>query len=78
MKQTMFVNTGVRLTKAQRDKLAALARSLNTSRNRVFGMLLDAAEVQAPTAKVELKNTQALTSQVSDRAKRDKTNATTA
>jgi hypothetical protein len=51
----MFVNTGVRMTGAQRAKLDRLAQSLNTSRNRVFGMLLDAAEVQAPTARVELQ-----------------------
>jgi hypothetical protein len=53
MRQTN--NTGVRLNGAQRAKLDRLAQSLNTSRNRVFGMLLDAAEVQAPVAKVELR-----------------------
>jgi hypothetical protein len=53
MKQTN--NTGVRMTGAQRAKLDQLAQSLNTSRNRVFGMLLDAAEVKAPVAKVELE-----------------------
>jgi hypothetical protein len=53
MKQTN--NTGVRMTGAQRAKLDQLAQSLNTSRNRVFGMLLDAAEVKAPVAKVELR-----------------------
>jgi hypothetical protein len=53
MRQTN--NTGVRLNEAQRAKLDRLAQSLNTSRNRVFGMLLDAAEVQAPVAKVELR-----------------------
>jgi hypothetical protein len=55
MEDRMFVNTGVRMTGAQRAKLDQLAQSLNTSRNRVFGMLLDAAEVQAPTARVELQ-----------------------
>ena len=53
MRQTN--NTGVRLNEAQRAKLDRLAQSLNTSRNRVFGMLLDAAEVQAPVARVELQ-----------------------
>jgi hypothetical protein len=56
MEERLFVNTGVRMTGAQRAKLDQLAQSLNTSRNRVFGMLLDAAEVQAPSARVELKN----------------------
>jgi hypothetical protein len=55
MEDRMFVNTGVRMTGAQRAKLDRLAQSLNTSRNRVFGMLLDAAEVQAPVARVELQ-----------------------
>ena len=55
MEDRMFVNTGVRMTGAQRAKLDQLAQSLNTSRNRVFGMLLDAAEVKAPVAKVELE-----------------------
>jgi hypothetical protein len=55
MEDRMFVNTGVRMTGAQRAKLDRLAQSLNTSRNRVFGMLLDAAEVKAPVARVELQ-----------------------
>ena len=55
MEERLFVNTGVRMTGAQRAKLDQLAQSLNTSRNRVFGMLLDAAVVQAPMAKVELR-----------------------
>jgi|688.fasta_scaffold281735_3 hypothetical protein len=55
MEDRMFVNTGVRMTGTQRAKLDQLAQSLNTSRNRVFGMLLDAAEVKAPVARVELQ-----------------------
>lgn len=43
-------NTGVRLTGPQRDKLERLAESLNTSRNRIFGLLIDAAEVQSMPA----------------------------
>lgn len=56
MKQPLFVNTGIRLSGQQFAKLDNLARSLNTSRNRAIGWLLDNAVVQAPTARVELQN----------------------
>jgi hypothetical protein len=55
MKQPLFVNTGIRLSGQQFAKLDNLAQSLNTSRNRAIGWLLDNAVVQAPTARVELQ-----------------------
>lgn len=50
-------NTGVRLTEAQFAKAARLAQSLGMTRNRLFGMLVDAAEVESqPAISVGLKN----------------------
>ncbi len=56
MKQPLFVNTGIRLSGQQFAKLDNLAQSLNTSRNRAIGWLLDNAVVQAPTATIGQKN----------------------
>ena len=50
-------NTGVRLTLDQLEKAERLAQSLGTTRNRLFGMLIDTAEVQSkPVVSVGLKN----------------------
>jgi hypothetical protein len=50
-------NTGVRLTLDQLEKADRLAQSLGTTRNRLFGMLIDTAEVQSkPVVSVGLKN----------------------
>lgn len=55
MIEKLDVSTGVRLTLAQADKLDRLAASLRISRNRVFGVLIDSAEVQAiPSVSVGL------------------------
>ena len=40
-------NTGVRLTLDQLEKADRLAQSLGTTRNRLFGLLIDTAEVQS-------------------------------
>ena len=51
-----FINTGVRITRAQATKLEELAQSLCISRNQVFGELIDAASVESqPKVKVPLK-----------------------
>ena len=50
-------NTGVRLTLDQLEKADRLAQSLGTTRNRLFGLLIDTAEVQSkPVVSVGLKN----------------------
>ena len=55
--EKLNVNTGVRLTLAQAAKLEQLATSLRISRNRVFGALIDSAEVESkPVVSVGLKN----------------------
>ena len=55
MNQPMHKNSGVRLTGDQWTKLNALAQSLGTTRNRVFGLLIDTAEVQSkPVVSVAL------------------------
>ena len=43
-------NTGVRLTLDQLEKAERLAQSLGTTRNRLFGLLIDTAEVQSRPA----------------------------
>lgn len=54
--EQLFATTSVRLTNAQRAKLDLLALSLNTSRNRVFGMLIESAEIRhRPTVAVGLQ-----------------------
>lgn len=48
--------TGVRLPREQFEKLNRMAASLNVSRNKVVGMLVEAAEVQSkPAVSVNLK-----------------------
>ena len=57
MDERMARNTSVRLREGQRNKLDLLSRKLNTSRNRVFGLLIDAAEIQSqPAVSVEMNN----------------------
>ena len=49
------INTGLRLSKTQFEKLERIADSLNVSRNRVVGMLIDGAEVRSrPAVTVQL------------------------
>ncbi len=55
MNQPMHKNSGVRLTTDQWTKLDALAKSLHTSRNRVFGILLEAADITPPVTNVKLQ-----------------------
>lgn len=51
----MHVNTGIRLTVPQMEKLDRIAKSIGASRNRTFGLLIDAAEVQTvPSVSVGL------------------------
>lgn len=52
------VNTGLRLTTPQLEKLNRLASSLGMSRNKTVGLLIEAAEVQTkPSVLVgEMKN----------------------
>ena len=47
MNDTQMCNTGVRLTKRQFAKADRLATSLQVSRNRLIGMLIDSAEVES-------------------------------
>ena len=49
------VNTGLRMTESQIAKADQMARSLGTTRNRLFGMLIDRAEFQAPVLSVGLE-----------------------
>jgi hypothetical protein len=68
MLEKQTVNTGVRLTEAQAAKLDLLAANLQISRNRVFGVLLDSAEVQTvPSVSVKLGKK---TSRATERADR--------
>lgn len=47
--------TNVRLTLQQAEKLERLATTLRVSRNRVFGLLIDSAEIQTqPSVSVGL------------------------
>lgn len=51
-----FVNTGVRITSSQAAKLEALATSLRMTRNQVWGMLVDSAQIESqPKVNVLLK-----------------------
>ena len=43
-------NTGVRLTLDQLEKADRLAQSLGTTRNRLFGLLIDTATVESRPA----------------------------
>jgi predicted DNA-binding ribbon-helix-helix protein len=45
-KETEGVNTGLRLTKKQFDRLEEMAQLLNTSRNRVVGWLIEVAVIE--------------------------------
>lgn len=47
MNDTQMCNTGVRLTKRQFAKADRLATSLQVSRNRLIGMLIDSAEIES-------------------------------
>lgn len=54
--ETMSVNTGVRITPSQAQKLAQLAKNMRMPKNRLMGLLIDAAEVQSvPSASVRLE-----------------------
>lgn len=49
--------TGVRLPRPQFNKLTYMAATLNVSRNKMLGMLIDGAEIkQTPVLSVEVKN----------------------
>lgn len=51
------INTGIRLTESQFEKLDRMAGALRTNRNRVIGMLVDAAQVeQTPAVSVKMNN----------------------
>jgi len=54
--ERMSINTGVRITPSQAAKLDRLAENMRMPKNRLMGMLIDAAEVQAaPIVSVGLK-----------------------
>ena len=63
-------NTGVKLTLSQLDKAKLLAQQLGISRNKLFGLLIENAEIECrPVIRVELdKNKNSLI--VSDLAER--------
>ena len=41
-----FATTSVRLTREQMKKMSHMAHSLGVSRNRLFGVLIDSAQVE--------------------------------
>lgn len=54
--ETMSINTGVRITPSQAQKLARLAENMRMPKNRLMGLLIDAAEAQAlPAVSVRLE-----------------------
>lgn len=51
-----FVNTGISISREQFKKLEEMAIDLNMSRNKLIGMLIDAAEVvERPKVAVQLE-----------------------
>lgn len=53
--ERMTINTGVRLTPRQVQKLEQMAVQLRTSKNRLVGLLIDSAEVaNLPLVSVDL------------------------
>lgn len=54
--EKLHATTSVRLTTQQVEKLEQLANALRVSRNRIFGLLIDSAEIQAqPSVSVGLE-----------------------
>lgn len=52
----MSVNTGVRITPSQAQKLARLAENMRMPKNRLMGLLIDSAEAQTtPSVSVRLE-----------------------
>lgn len=55
-----MINTGIYITEQQFERMKQIADILKVSNNRVVGILLEAAEVEAPKVKVEIKNEKVL------------------
>lgn len=54
MEKQRMINTGIYITEQQFERMKQIADILKVSNNRVVGILLDAAEVEAPKVKVEV------------------------
>ena len=54
MEKQRMINTGIYITEQQLERMKQIADILKVSNNRVVGILLDAAEVEAPKVKVEV------------------------
>lgn len=51
------LTTGVRISRIQANKLEALAQSLQMTKNQVWGLLIDSAEIESrPVVNVSLKS----------------------
>lgn len=60
MEKQRMINTGIYITEQQFERMKQIADILKVSNNRVVGILLEAAEVEAPKVKVEIKNEKVL------------------
>lgn len=54
MEKQRMINTGIYITEQQFERMKQIADILKVSNNRVVGILLDAAEVEAPKVTVEV------------------------
>lgn len=60
MEKQRMINTGIYITEQQFERMKQIADILKVSNNRVVGILLDAAEVEAPKVKAEIKKDKVL------------------
>lgn len=56
MEKQRMINTGIYITEQQFERMKEIADILKVSNNRVVGILLEAAEVEAPKIKVPVKS----------------------
>lgn len=54
MEKQRMINTGIYITEQQFERMKQIADILKVSNNRVVGILLEAAEVEAPKVKVQI------------------------
>jgi len=54
MEKQRMINTGIYITEQQFERMKQIADILKVSNNRVVGILLDSAEVEAPKVKVAI------------------------
>lgn len=54
MEKQRMINTGIYITEQQFERMKQIADILKVSNNRVVGILLEAAEVEAPKINVRL------------------------